>query len=103
MKSKNNKISIIVSAYNTEKYIEKCILSLLNQKYENIEIIIINDNSKDKTWDVIKNIAKDNNKIVAINNKENHGLSYNRNMGLKKSTGDYIGFIDSDDYISDNK
>lgn len=102
MKSKNNKISIIVSAYNTEKYIEKCILSLLNQKYENIEIIIINDNSKDKTWDVIKNIAKDNNKIVAINNKENHGLSYNRNMGLKKSTGDYIGFIDSDDYISDD-
>lgn len=101
MKS-NNKISIIVSAYNTEKYIEKCILSLLNQKYENIEIILINDNSKDKTWDIIKKMAKDNDKIVAINNKENRGLSYNRNMGLEKATGDYIGFIDSDDYISED-
>lgn len=97
---KEKKISVIVSAYNTEKYIVKCIDSILNQTHKNIEVIIVNDCSTDNT---IKKISKykNNDKVILINNKENKGLSYSRNIGLEHATGDYIGYIDSDDYISE--
>lgn len=97
---KESKISVIISAYNTEKYIVKCIDSILNQTYKNIEVIIVNDCSTDDTTKKISKY-KNNDKVIIINNKENKGLSYSRNIGLEHATGDYIGYIDSDDYISE--
>ena len=99
---KTEKISIIVSAYNTEKYIGKCIESILNQTYSNIELIIVNDASTDNTLNIIKKYQKKDSRINLINNIENKGLSYSRNIALKQSSGDYVGYIDSDDYIESN-
>ncbi len=90
-------ISVIVPAYNAEKYINKCIDSILNQTYKDFELIIINDCSKDNTDKIIKKY-KDS-RIKYIKNKENKGIGYNRNLGIKESKGEYICFIDSDDYI----
>lgn len=92
----NIKFSLIIPTYNVEKYIEKCIRSIIEQNYDNYEIIIVNDGSTDKSIDVINKI---NNKKIQIFNKKNGGLSSARNYGLTKATGDYIWFIDGDDYI----
>lgn len=100
--SNKEKISIIVCVYNTEKYIEKCIDSILNQTYKNIELVIVNDCSVDNSISIIKEKQKSDKRIVLIDNKENKGLSYSRNIALEKSTGDYIGYIDSDDYIAED-
>lgn len=91
------KISIIIPVYNTEKYIERCLNSVINQKYENKEIIVINDGSTDKSEEKINKYI---NKITYIK-KENSGLSDTRNVGIEKATGEYIMFIDSDDYIEE--
>ena len=98
---KQPKISIIIPAYNCEKYIERCVKSILCQTYHNLEIIVINDGSKDNTIKVLKKLGNEDNRIVVIN-KENTGVSDTRNLGLEKATGDYIGFVDSDDYIEKN-
>ncbi len=95
---KNNKISVIVAVYNTEKYVKKCIESLLNQTYDNIEIVVVEDCSTDNSKKVIQKY-KDNKKIKLLYNEKNSGLSYSRNRGLKEATGEYIGYIDSDDYV----
>ncbi len=95
-----NKISVIVSCYNTEKYVEKCLNSLLNQTYQNIEIILIDDASQDNTLKILKKYTQNNLKIKLFENKTNKGLAYSRNLGMKKATGEYLGFIDSDDYIA---
>ena len=93
------KVSVIVPVYNTENYIEKCLNSLVNQTLEDIEIIVINDGSTDDSENLIdKFIGKYPNKIKYYK-KENGGLSEARNYGLNYVTGEYIGFIDSDDYI----
>ena len=92
------KISVIVSVYNTEKYVKKCIDSILNQTYSNLELVLIDDKSTDKSLEILREY-KNNPKVILIENQENKGLSYSRNIGLKKSHGDYIGYIDSDDYI----
>lgn len=97
----DNKISIIIPAYNCENYIERCVKSILCQTYQNLEIIIINDGSKDNTIQVLKKLESKDNRIIVIN-KKNTGVSDTRNLGLKKATGDYIGFVDSDDYIENN-
>lgn len=94
----NKKISVIVAVYNTEKYVERCLNSLLNQTYQNLEIIVVEDGSTDNSKEVLKKYA-DNKKIKIIYNKKNSGLSYSRNVGLENVTGDYIGYIDSDDYV----
>ena len=96
---KKPKLSVIVSVYNTEKYIEKCLDSLLNQTYKNIEIVVINDCSTDNSLKILKKYAKKYDNIKLLENKENKGLSYSRNIGLDNASGDYIGYIDSDDYI----
>ena len=85
-------LSIIIPAYNVEKYIRKCLDSVIN--IPNTEIIVINDGSTDNTLDIIKEY----NDIKIINNA-NHGVSYSRNYGIKESSGKYIMFVDSDDYI----
>lgn len=97
---KKEKISVIVSVYNTGKYIERCVDSLLKQTYPNLEIILINDGSKDKSLEILRQLEKENKNIKVIDNKKNKGLSYSRNIGLKNATGKYIGYIDSDDYVA---
>lgn len=92
-----NKITIITPVFNGEKYIEKCILSVLNQTYKNIEHIVINDGSSDNTKTICE---KYNNKIKLIN-KINEGVSKARNFGLKEATGDYILFVDADDWLEE--
>ena len=95
-----SRISIIVPVYNVENYLAKCLDSLVNQSYENIEILVINDGSKDHSGEIITEYAgKYPGKIKAFT-KENGGLSDARNFGLDNATGDYIGFVDSDDYVT---
>lgn len=94
----NKKISVIVAVYNTEKYVEKCLNSLLNQTYKNLEIIVVEDGSTDNSKKVLEKYVN-NKKIKIIYNKKNSGLSYSRNVGLENATGSYIGYIDSDDYV----
>lgn len=95
------KVSIIIPAYNCDKYIGKCIESVKNQTYENIEIVIINDGSTDKTKEVISSYISKDSRIIYIEQK-NSGPSTARNNGIDKSTGDYIVFIDSDDTVAIN-
>lgn len=92
------KVSIIVPVYNVEKYISECITSLIEQTYENIEIIIINDGSTDKSKEICQELKEKDERIIFIT-KHNSGVSDTRNIGISKSTGDYIVFVDSDDYI----
>ena len=91
------KLSIIIPTYNRSKYISKCIDSVLSQTYKNIEIIVIDDGSTDNTEEIIKNF---NDKRIKYFKNTNHGIGYSRNFGLDKATGDYIFFLDSDDYIN---
>ena len=94
----NCMISVIVPVYNVEKYVERCIDSIMNQTYKNIEVIVVDDGSTDKSLEIIKNKYKKNKKI-SIYHKSNGGLSSARNYGLEKCNGEYIAFIDSDDWI----
>lgn len=93
------KISIIIPVYNTEKYIDRCLESVTNQTYKNLEIIIVNDGSKDNALSKCEEWSKKDSRIKVLS-KENGGLSSARNFGIIHSTGDYIGFVDSDDFIS---
>ena len=93
------KISIIVPIYNTEKFLYKCISSIVDQSYKHLEIILINDGSKDNSLSICQDFAKKDNRILLID-KENEGLSPTLDIGLAIASGDYIGFVDSDDYIS---
>ncbi len=92
-------ISFIIPAYNFEKYIEQCILSICNQTHQNIEIIVINDGSTDKTGDIINRLASEDKRIIAIH-KKNEGVSIARNYGIEHAKGEYIVFVDADDFIS---
>lgn len=94
------KISIIIPTYNVEQHIEKCILSILKQTYKNIEIIVIDDCSCDQTVKKIKAINK-NNKIKIIENSKNFGAGYSRNVGINVANGEYVAFVDSDDYLEE--
>ena len=96
MDNKTPLISVIVPAYNSEKFVGKCIESIQNNTYQNIEIIIINDGSKDNTAAVVSEYAKADPRVVLIN-KENGGVSKARNTGIDVATGEYIAFLDSDD------
>lgn len=95
----NLKISIIVPVYNAEKYIKRCLNSLINQTYENLEIIIIDDGSKDKSLKIVKEYSKKDKRIKIIE-KENTGVSDTRNIGINNATGEYIMFVDSDDWLT---
>ena len=92
------KVSIIAPIYNSSKYLEKCLDSIINQTYPDIEIILINDGSTDNSLDIIKKYQEKNKNII-LYNIENHGQGYARNLGIKKCQGDYIMFVDSDDYV----
>lgn len=100
--NQNDKISVIVPVYNVEKYIRCCVDSIIDQTYENIEIILVDDGSTDSSGTLCDEyLAKEsNNKIIKVIHKENGGLSSARNAGKKLATGKYIGYVDSDDYIN---
>lgn len=91
------KVSVIIPVYNVEKYIEQCIESVVNQTLEDIEIIIVNDGTKDNSMKKIEKYLLDSR--IRVINKENGGLSSARNVGLKIAKGEYVSFIDSDDFI----
>ena len=92
------KISVIVPIYNVEKYLEKCLDSIINQTYKNLEIILVNDGSTDSCRDIMEKYAKLDKRIIIVD-KTNGGLSDARNAGTKIATGKLISYIDSDDYI----
>lgn len=94
-------ISIIVPIYNVEKYLSRCIESVLNQNFNDYELILVNDGSTDESESICRKYSKDNNKISLIS-QENRGVSAARNAGIDKSCGEYILFLDADDYLCAN-
>mgnify|MGYP003356450901 FL=1 len=95
------KISIIVPVYNVEAYLEKCVESILKQTYTNLEILLVNDGSTDKSGELCDKLALRDHRIRVIH-KENGGLSDARNRGIDEASSNLIGFIDSDDYIDED-
>lgn len=93
------KISVIIPCYNVEQYITKCLDSVCNQTLKDIEIICIDDCSTDATLKKLQEYQKKDERIILIKHNKNKGVSISRNEGIKKSSGEYIGFVDSDDYI----
>ena len=91
-------ISIIVPVYNMEKYLNRCVDSILGQRYDNIELILVDDGSTDSSFDICKNYQSKDSRVTAIH-KENGGQGSARNIGLDIAKGDYIGFVDSDDLL----
>jgi glycosyltransferase involved in cell wall biosynthesis len=98
-KTNQPEISIIVPVYNVEKYLEKCLKSILHQIFSDFELILIDDGSTDSSGRICDEYLKRDSRIKVFH-KENGGLSSARNYGIEKSTGKYIGFVDSDDYIA---
>lgn len=96
-----DKVSIIVPVYNVEKYLEKCLKSLISQSYKNIEIILIDDGSKDNSGRICDEYKRKDSRIKVIH-KENAGVSEARNSGIQKATGKYLCFVDADDFVMDN-
>lgn len=92
------KVSVIVPVYNVEQYLEKCLDSIVNQTLKDIEIIVVNDGTKDNSQEIIDRYTKNYTNVISLK-KENGGLSDARNYGLKYATGQYISFVDSDDYL----
>ena len=95
------KISIIIPVYKTEKYLKKCLDSILKQTYKNLEIILVDDGSPDSSGKICDEYAQKDKRIVVVHQK-NFGVSYARNVGLNIATGEYVAFVDSDDWIDSN-
>ena len=98
---KKNRISVIVPIYNVEKYLDRCINSILNQSFKDIELILVDDGSPDNCPVICDNYEKKDSRIKVIH-KKNEGLGLARNSGLQIATGKYVYFVDSDDYLDDN-
>ena len=94
-------VSILVPCYNVEKYIHQCMDSIISQTLKDIEIICINDGSKDNTLSILKEYADKDKRIVIID-KSNSGYGDSMNQGLKKANGEYIGIVESDDFVEPN-
>lgn len=95
----DEKVSIIIPVYNAEATIEKCLYSVLNGRYKNIEVIIVNDCSTDNSNNICSSLRDLDDRVVLINNSHNMGVSKTRNVGLEQVTGKYIMFLDSDDWV----
>tara|TARA_Y100000992_G_C21266935_1_gene494430 strand:+ start:871 stop:1638 length:768 start_codon:yes stop_codon:yes gene_type:complete len=99
----NELVSIIIPFYKKKKYFKRCINSVLNQTYKKIEVIVIYDDENKKDLKYIKTITKKEKRLNCFVNKKNYGAGVSRNIGIKKSRGKYLAFIDSDDYWKKNK
>ena len=97
----NDLVTIIIPAYNVEQYIQRCIQSCCEQTYKRIEIIVVNDGSQDNTWPIIQMLANNDQRVICIN-KNNEGVSVARNVALDASSGDWVLFLDSDDWVEKN-
>lgn len=95
------KVSVIVPIYNVEKYLRKCLQSLHDQTYTNLEVLMVNDGTPDNSQQICEEFARMDDRFVLIN-KANGGLSSARNAGLNRATGDYVSFVDSDDWVQEN-
>ena len=91
-------ISVIIPVYGVEKYISQCLESVINQTYKNLEVIVVNDGTKDRSAEIAKEYAAKDSRIK-VYDFENGGLSVARNRGLEIATGEYISYLDSDDYL----
>ncbi len=98
MSQTDNKVSVVVPIYNVEKYLNRCLQSIINQSYKNIEIILVNDGSTDNSLQIAEEEEKNDSRIKIITQK-NQGLSMARNTGIQHATGEYICFVDSDDFV----
>lgn len=96
-------VSVIIPAFNAEKYIEKCIHSVLAQEYGHMEIICVDDRSSDNTWSILESCREKNPSIMLLRNDNNKGACFARNRGLKIATGEYIQFLDADDVLLPRK
>ena len=95
---KTVEISVIIAAYNVENYLERAIRSILDQSFDEFEIIVVDDGSSDKTGEIAKNLAEEDERIC-VYQLENRGVSAARNFAIEKARGKYIYFMDSDDYV----
>lgn len=96
----SEKVSVLITVYNGERYIDRCIQSILNQKYNNFELIIVNDGSNDNTREIIKKYEQLDSRIININRSENKGRTFSLNEGVKKSSTNFIFINDIDDFSS---
>lgn len=96
------KVSLVIPVYNAENYLDRCIDSIISQTYKNIEVIFIDDGSKDNSWEILKSYKLRYPDVIYSYHQENMGVSKTRNKGIQLATGDYIMFMDNDDYIDSN-
>ena len=96
-----NKISVIVPVYNVEPYLIECLESIINQTYRDLEIILIDDGSTDKSGDICEEYAKKDDRIIVIH-QSNQGSASAKNAGLRKASGEYLAFVDSDDFLQED-
>ena len=99
---KNKLISVIVPMYNAKLYIEHCLTSIMNNSYKNIEIICVDDGSSDMTAEIVKDLQREDKRIKLVIQKENKGVSAARNRGLELAKGEYLAFIDADDWVTED-
>jgi CDP-glycerol glycerophosphotransferase len=95
-------VSIILTVYNTAEFLEECLTSVTNQVYKNIEIIIVNDGSTDNSAEIIEQYTNADSRCRSINLTENKGVGFARNLGIEQATGDFVYFVDSDDFINEH-
>ena len=96
------KISVIIPIYNCQNYIECCLESIIKQTFKDIEIICINDCTKDSSWEIVKSFAQIDSRFKLIENANNKKQGYCRNLGIKSASAPFIHFVDSDDFLTDN-
>lgn len=96
------KISVIIPVYNVEKYVEKCVKSVLEQEFSDYEIIVVDDGSTDRSSEIVNKLYKENGDKIKIITQKNKGLGGARNTGIENASGEYLFFLDSDDYIAKN-
>ena len=102
MKEQSPKVSVIIPAYNVAPYLPRCLDSLLNQTLHDIEIICIDDKSTDNSLEVLREYEQKDKRIKVISLKKNSGAPTARNAGIDAAPGEFMGFVDADDYVEDN-
>lgn len=102
MNEKKILVSMVLAAYNVEKYIGKCLDTIINQTYKNLEIIVVNDGSPDNSGKIVEEYTLKDNRIKLVCHEKNQGLSVARNTGLAHAQGDFVSFVDSDDYLAED-